>query len=217
MNVIIRTSGSGGFDSLESYWDRIYFKVFGEINLTGMVVLDLGCGYGDLSKRIARNSKDVIGIGVEDDFNTTSNDNIEFRKMNAEKMEFTESYFDIVFAKDALHHIENLGLVFGEIRRVLKPGGILIIVEANRYNPLFYINTTKRAKHNHFSTGYLKLLLETNGYDDYRHRFIHTRDYRVNNGFLHRVTGLYDRFVEAVPLIKMFCTYNVFYVKNPND
>ena len=37
-----------------------------------------------------------------------------------------------------------------EYRRVLKPGGTALIVEANRYNPIFFVHMTKMLGHEHF-------------------------------------------------------------------
>lgn len=42
---------------------------------------------------------------------------------------FGEACFDVVFAKAALHHIENLELAFLGIKRCLKPGGLLVAID----------------------------------------------------------------------------------------
>ena len=42
---------------------------------------------------------------------------------------FGEACFDVVFAKAALHHIENLELAFEGIKRCLKPGGLLVAID----------------------------------------------------------------------------------------
>jgi len=50
-------------------------------------------------------------------------------EMNAESLEFDDNSFDTVCMAYSLHHLERIGKVLTEIRRVLKPGGNLIIQE----------------------------------------------------------------------------------------
>jgi ubiquinone/menaquinone biosynthesis C-methylase UbiE len=54
---------------------------------------------------------------------------VEFEIMNAENMAFEDSSFDTVCISYSIHHLENPKQVLTEIKRVLKPGGHLIIQE----------------------------------------------------------------------------------------
>ena len=199
--------------SKKEYWKKIITK--SRLPLSkNYNILEIGFGDGAFAKKIANKVKSVTGIGIEKELPKNMPKNVTLKIIDAEKMPFKDNYFDLVFTKDTLHHIKNLGLVFDEIRRVLKKDKKIIIIEANRYNPIFYVNTTKIAGHNHFSTGYLKQLLKNHGFNKYKHFFIHTRDYRINNKILHKIIRLYENFVENTPLIRAFATYNVFHIKN---
>jgi SAM-dependent methyltransferase len=49
--------------------------------------------------------------------------------VDAKQLPFAEGQFDLIYAIDVIHHIENLKDMFDEIHRVLKPGGIFFIRE----------------------------------------------------------------------------------------
>jgi ubiquinone/menaquinone biosynthesis C-methylase UbiE len=56
---------------------------------------------------------------------------IHFHQMNAEKMDFPDASFDVVFSSMFLHEVPRKGIekIFTEARRVLKPGGLMIHME----------------------------------------------------------------------------------------
>lgn len=87
-------------------------------------VLDVGCGIGDmLSYR-----RNTVGLDV----NPLNVDFCKKRKLNAYLMKpnmipFDDKSFDSVLLDNVLEHIESPSLLFKEIRRVLKPDGLLLI------------------------------------------------------------------------------------------
>ena len=87
-------------------------------------VLDVGCGIGDmLSYR-----KNTVGLDV----NPLNVDFCQKRQLEAYVMKpdvipFKDETFDSVLLDNVLEHIEKPSLLFKEIRRVLKPDGILLI------------------------------------------------------------------------------------------
>jgi SAM-dependent methyltransferase len=87
-------------------------------------VLDIGCGIGDmLSFR-----KNTLGLDV----NPLNVDFCKNRKLNAFIMKpniipFDDKTFDSVLLDNVLEHIESPLLLFKEIRRVLKPNGLVLI------------------------------------------------------------------------------------------
>lgn len=110
----------------------------------GKRVLDYGCGNGQISFLIAKmGASEVFGIDISDF--SIENAKMEatkqrydkktiFRVMDAEDMEFKDSFFDVVLEAGVLHHLD-LKSAYLELARVLKPDGEMICAEALGHNP----------------------------------------------------------------------------------
>ncbi|AWI79972.1 hypothetical protein CEW87_11710 [Parazoarcus communis] len=107
----------------------------------GAEVLDLGCGGGWLTAMLSRvdSVKTVYALDSSQHFlHKLLPEVMTLMEGNAEKVVtlealfqpllFEESYLDAVVASSALHHADNLESVLKEIRRALKPGGLLVIL-----------------------------------------------------------------------------------------
>lgn len=91
----------------------------------GERILDLGCGTGHLTKKIASYGAVVTGIDSAASMIEQANRNypeIDFRVANGEDFRFDEP-FDAVFSNAALHWMKNADAVAGCIERTLRPGG----------------------------------------------------------------------------------------------
>jgi ubiquinone biosynthesis O-methyltransferase len=105
----------------------------------GKSVLDLGCGGGFMAEPLARQGAHVIGVDPSApaiaaakrhaDENGLS---IDYRVGSGENLPVAESAVDIVVCVDVLEHVRDLDAVIGEIRRVLKPGGLFLFDTINR-------------------------------------------------------------------------------------
>ena len=101
----------------------------------GMRVLDLGCGPGTISVGLAEavDPGEVHGIDMEASqidlahaaAEAGGHANISFHVGNALDLPFESDYFDAVHAHAVIMHIPDTERVLSEIRRVLKPGGLL--------------------------------------------------------------------------------------------
>ncbi len=107
----------------------------------GEIVLDVGCGTGDLTLA-AQNAAGPAGLvyGID-----PSSDGVEMARKKAtkrgfatrfdvgliEKLEFPEATFDVAISRLMIHHLpdELKQKGFAEIYRVLKPGGRLFMVD----------------------------------------------------------------------------------------
>lgn len=105
--------------------------------LEGKSVLDVCCGYGFTSVKLAARGARVTGIDISPKMIELSRKNAEFnhlparvdlRVMSAQKMDFADNQFDYVVGLGALHHL-NLEAAGNEIFRVLKPRGKALFVE----------------------------------------------------------------------------------------
>lgn len=108
----------------------------------GSRVLEVGCGSGHLTKRLAERGVDIVGI----DANPQAGDVAEsdrVRTMRAEALEFDDDSFDALLSVHAIEHIPALEMAFIEMARVLRPGGrAFFIYPAEPIMGLFSIPTS---------------------------------------------------------------------------
>lgn len=88
-------------------------------------ILDLGCGTGHLTEKIASSKAEVIGIDSAESMIEQARlnyPNLQFEVADAINLQFTEK-FDAVFSNAVLHWIKEPEKVVAGIERSLKPGG----------------------------------------------------------------------------------------------
>ena len=100
------------------------------------IVLDVGCGGGININRMAKSAKKVYGVDyskesvkVSKDVNRQEiyDDKVEVLQGDVQSLPFEDESFDIVTAFETVYFWPNIEKCFGEVKRVLKPGGIFLI------------------------------------------------------------------------------------------
>lgn len=93
----------------------------------GERILDLGCGDGVLTKKIADAGAQVVGVdGSEDMVSAAVKNGIDARVADAYRLDFNRE-FDAVFSNAALHWMKrDPDLVIAGVYRALKPGGLFV-------------------------------------------------------------------------------------------
>jgi ubiquinone/menaquinone biosynthesis C-methylase UbiE len=124
-------------------------------------LLDTGCGNGGVARLLLQRVREVTAVDVEPFPTWHDAPGLTFRVANAERLPFDDASFDLVHSKDSLHHMDSPALAIAEYRRVLKPRGTVLIVEANRFNPVFYPHMTLALGHQHFSRKRFRTLVRT--------------------------------------------------------
>jgi SAM-dependent methyltransferase len=88
-------------------------------------VLDIGCGEGVLTAQWAQRlgTGRIVGVDLEDpkleaEWAQRRRENLEFRAMPAERLEFAENEFELVAATEVLEHVTDPDLVLTEMARV---------------------------------------------------------------------------------------------------
>ena len=100
-------------------------------------ILDLGCGTGRFTAPLARRfAARVIGLDLSKRMlalaaRTLGDSGAVLVQGAAETMPFSDQFFDVVFVSMVLHHIRSSPSAIEEIRRVIKPGGKLLIRTAS--------------------------------------------------------------------------------------
>ena len=104
------------------------------------VVVDVGCGTGAALRRVAPRVPNGTLIGLdpiprmleiareraaEDPYGHR----IEFRAAPAEQLPLEDDSADLIFAFDSIDHWQGVAAGLSEIRRVLRPGGRLVVVK----------------------------------------------------------------------------------------
>jgi len=101
-----------------------------------LAILDAGCGTGGLMERLSRFGQ-VVGVDYNDEaVRYARKRGLTIRKASLTKLPFKNNHFDLVICIDVIYHrgVGDDVAATREIRRVLKPGGILILrVPANKF------------------------------------------------------------------------------------
>ncbi|HEY1523900.1 MAG TPA: methyltransferase domain-containing protein [Solirubrobacteraceae bacterium] len=107
----------------------------------GMSLLDVGCGPGtitiDLAARVAPGA--VVGVDRAEDVIAEATQlltelapgNAEFKTADVYRLGFDDQAFDVVHAHQVLQHLTDPVAALIEMRRVLRPGGILAIRDSD--------------------------------------------------------------------------------------
>ena len=111
----------------------------------GADVLEYGCADGHITlinDHLADGARSLTGIDISDEAIGVARktaaqcgaSNCAFVVMDAENMAFPDASFDLVFGRGILHHLD-LDKCYGEIARVLRPGGHAVFLEPLGHNP----------------------------------------------------------------------------------
>ncbi len=137
------------------------FAKFIENKLGGGSILDLGCGDGSIARIIAERSAStkITGVDLEahEQWDLNRPKNLKFQTASIDNLPFKPKSFDFVIMKDVLHHLPDPEKALREISGLAKKQ--VLIIEANRYNPISYLRMVKIAKHEHFSRKKLKKII----------------------------------------------------------
>lgn len=149
------------------YKNDIFNKLAFEFE-TGKKILDVGCGDGSDAEVFVREyGLDTYAIDLYRHKNLDSLPEVKFSVAGIFDIPFPDNTFDYVFLHDILHHIDEKTQAYEkhlsglkELRRVVKPGGFVIILEGNRYNPLFYPHMVKMLGHDHWRQSYFTKVVD---------------------------------------------------------
>ena len=130
--------------ALVNHWDPSHLRKIDRLLHLGQSdrVLEVGCGRGHLTKRLAARGIDIVGIDANPNALEVAKSN-RVINMRAEKLDFADDEFDALVSVHAIEHISSLEDALGEMARVLKPGGnALFIYPAEPIKGLYAIPTS---------------------------------------------------------------------------
>ena len=123
-------------------------------NTRGLRVLEIGCGMGTDGAQFAKAGAIYTGIDLTDAAVELARKRFqvsglkgEFRVADAERLDFPDASFDLVYSHGVLHHTPDIEAAVREIHRVLKPGGRAMVMLYHRgsYNYRVGIRVLRRA------------------------------------------------------------------------
>jgi 2-polyprenyl-3-methyl-5-hydroxy-6-metoxy-1,4-benzoquinol methylase len=127
-------------------------------DVSGLRVLDYGCGFGGLGLYLSRKGAQVWGFDLSLPAIETANKAAqryalpaEFAQMDASNLTYPDEFFDLVIGFGVLHHVIKYPGVESHLFRILKPGARAIFHETLWDNPL--INFARRFTAVHSDAG----------------------------------------------------------------
>lgn len=176
-------------------------------------ILDVGCGDGKDCEIISTLANHVVGVDLYlNSLRLPKISNLDFILADACNLPLKNGTLDVVFEKDVLHHILDHNKALKEMKRVVRNGGKLVAVEANRYNPIFYFHMTLMKGHQHFSTKYFKNLLAS-CFFDFEFKSVESHCYPITSRHLLKIVHFVEDFVAKVPFMKNILSYNISTIK----
>lgn len=126
---------------IDQYWRRRAIKELKEVN--PKLILDVATGTGDLAIMTSKllSPEKIIGIDISEGMlelgrkkleKEMLNNKIELISGDSEAINFPDNTFDAITVAFGIRNFENLDKGLAEMKRVLKPGGKLVILEFSK-------------------------------------------------------------------------------------
>lgn len=125
-----------GFSKVE----ELFRRMLGPIK--GKRILDIGSGFGNAALNLAKEGAIVSSIDISEKLIKGCNHRaqkhdleIDFLVMDAQNLKFEDDKFDIILGYRTIHHLQDIDVFLAEARRCVKPGGFVLFVEPQKFNP----------------------------------------------------------------------------------
>lgn len=131
-------------DGWDSKWADELIKNFPKAEGRYLKVLDIGTGPGFYAIILASRGYDVTAVDLSEGMLEQAKANagelaekIRFLKMDAQTLEFPDNEFDVIVTRNLTWNLPDPVKAYGEWRRVLRDGGVMLNIDSNWYAYLF--------------------------------------------------------------------------------
>jgi 2-polyprenyl-6-hydroxyphenyl methylase/3-demethylubiquinone-9 3-methyltransferase len=129
--------------NIERFWPKITRPAATALHpLTGVRILDIGCGGGLLAEPMARLGATVTGIDITEAaikaataHAKQSGLDIDYNCCTIEELAKTGKSFEVICASEVIEHVADRGLFIKAIASMLDPNGVVIVTTINRSLP----------------------------------------------------------------------------------
>lgn len=103
----------------------------------GKDVLEIACGSGTGLGYMAEEAKSMMGGDIDGDLVNIASDSyagdskVKVQKIDAQDLPYEDESYDLVLLFEALYYIPDVSKFIAEVKRVIRPGGVLIITSVN--------------------------------------------------------------------------------------
>jgi demethylmenaquinone methyltransferase / 2-methoxy-6-polyprenyl-1,4-benzoquinol methylase len=125
---------------IDQRWRRLAVRMLADVQPKR--ILDVATGTGDLAiMALTLDPEKIIGVDISEEMLRVGrekvgalgeSDRIDLKRGDSEKLPFSDRQFDAALVAFGVRNFENLDQGLSEIRRVLRPGGRLVVLEFSR-------------------------------------------------------------------------------------
>ena len=174
-----RSKSEEFFASVSGQWDMLRSELFGDrVHLHAMLALidpsltigDLGCGTGQVSELVAPHVARMIAVDGSTDMVHAARKrlkglgNVEVRRGDLEALPIDDGQLDVAIVALVLHHVPEPVRALAEVRRVLKSGGRILVLDMLPHDRVEYQQQMGHVWLG-FSDATMKKHLEAAGFD----------------------------------------------------
>jgi SAM-dependent methyltransferase len=180
--------------------------------------LDVGCGTGALAERLARQGYEVVGVDPSSGMLGVMRQRapaVEAVQGVGEELPFDDASFDLALTVATLHHISSpnaVRAVLGEMTRVVRPGGRIVIWDHNPRNP-YWPHLMRRVPQDSGEERLIPLNEIIGGLEAAGATPLVVAETGLVPDFtppaLLRLAALLERVVERTPGLRRLCAHNV--------
>jgi ubiquinone/menaquinone biosynthesis C-methylase UbiE len=156
---------------------KMFIREIAAVSKERLRVLDIGCGTGELAKKLTDSfsDADVHGVDISETMIKKAGAKkmqraVKFQVGDVERLPYDNNSFDVITCSHSFHHYPDKERAIAEMHRVLRPDGHLMIIDGSRdvlLGRIIFDIVTMIEKHvYHLFHGEFREIFKENGFRD---------------------------------------------------